>query len=75
MRMINLDETGIKILNRKKDSIYLRGKDIDAFIDGNFTLTESSIIIGNQELLIDEQDKAEIDNVREYTRGQLRETD
>lgn len=73
--MIQLDETGIKLVNNKKDSIYLMDEEIDNFIDGNYTLTESSLIINNKELPMNEKDFSELNNVREYTKGQLRETD
>ena len=43
MRVINLDETGIKLLNNKKKQIYIAREDLKDFIAGKYQLSETGL--------------------------------
>ena len=46
MRVINLDETGIKLINNKKNQIYIKLEDLIDFVAGDYKI-ESSITLNN----------------------------
>ena len=51
MRVINLDETGIKIITSNKKYMYLSLKEVKEFLDRKYTLTENLLKLNNKQLL------------------------
>lgn len=44
MRVINLDETGIKLINNKKNQIYISKDDLRDFVKGKYTIDTDNIL-------------------------------
>lgn len=44
MRVINLDETGIKLINNKKGQIYINKEDLRDFVDGKYIIDSNNIL-------------------------------
>lgn len=66
MRVINLDETGIKIIASNKKQLYLSLEDIKAFLAKKFTLNENLLTIGNKSLQLSKNDFEEFETTYDY---------
>ena len=66
MRVINLDETGIKIIAANRKQIYLSIAEIKAFINKKYSLTDNILTIAQKKLLLTEKDMHEFPNIEDY---------
>ena len=69
MRVINLDETGIKIITSNKKQMYLSLKEVKEFLDRKYTLTENLLKLNNKQLLLTDSDVEEFDSMYDYING------
>ena len=66
MRVINLDETGIKLISNKRQQIYLSVQEIQSFLDGNYKIDNYTLIVGNKRLALSDIDVHEFQSVLNY---------
>lgn len=66
MRIINLDETGIKIITSDKKQMYLSLSEIKEFLNQKYTLINNQLIFDNKKLMLTEKDLLEFPTVLDY---------
>jgi hypothetical protein len=66
MRIINLDETGIKVITSNKKQMYLSLSEIKDFIAKKYTLNENVLTINNKKLQLTDKDMLEFENIYSY---------
>lgn len=66
MRIINLDETGIKIITSDKKQMYLSLSEIKEFLNKKYTLTDNLLIFYSKKLPLSEKDILEFPNILDY---------
>lgn len=69
MRVINLDETGIKIIAANRKQIYLSMDEIRAFIDKKYSLVDNILTIAQKQLPLTEKDMHEFSNIEDYIKS------
>jgi len=69
MRIINLDETGIKLIASNKKQMYLSLSEIKDFIDEKYKLEENILTFYEKTLLLSESDIQELPNILNYMRS------
>lgn len=71
MRVINLDETGIKLLNNKKNQIYLNRDELTDFVNGNYAIINNKLTFKNKTLNLSESEIKEFPTILSYLRTLL----
>lgn len=71
MRVINLDETGIKLLNNNKNQIYIIKEDLQDFVDGNYNLTENGLTFKNKTLSLSSQEIKDFPIILQYIKTEV----
>ena len=66
MRVINLDETGIKLISSTKKQFYLSPSEVKALLKKKFTLQENTLTIGNQKLDLSDDDVEKFEATYDY---------
>lgn len=66
MRVINLDETGIKIISSNKKQMYLSVNEIKDFIAKKYSLEQNILKFYEKELLLSDSDIEEFPNILNY---------
>ena len=66
MRVINLDETGIKLISSTRKPFYLSLGDVKALLEKKFTLQENTLTIGNKTLDLSDYDVEKFDATYDY---------
>jgi hypothetical protein len=66
MRVINLDETGIKIISSTKHQIYLTLNEVKSFIKKNYTITDNKLTFNTKTLQLSDKDVEEFPNILNY---------
>lgn len=66
MRVINLDETGIKIISSNKKQIYLTLEEIKEFIKKKYVLKNGVLTIGTKQLILTPDDESQFQNIYKY---------
>ena len=66
MRIINLDDTGIKIIAANRKSMYLSLREVKEFLDRKYTLNENLLKLNNKQLLLTDSDVEEFDTIYDY---------
>jgi hypothetical protein len=66
MRVINLDETGIKLLNNKKNQIYLNRDELTDFVNGNYAIVNNKLTFKNKTLSLSESEIKEFPTILSY---------
>ena len=69
MRVINLDETGIKLITSNKKQMYISLKKIKDFLDRKYTLTNNRLAFNNNELVLTDSEVEEFDSTYNYIQG------
>lgn len=69
MRIINLDEIGIKIIASNRKSIYLSMEEIKAFINKKYRIEENILKIAQKQLPLTEKDMHEFSNIEDYIKS------
>ena len=71
MRVINLDETGIKLLNNKKNQIYLNRDELTDFVNGNYTILNNKLTFNNKSLILSDNELKEFPTILSYLKTLL----
>lgn len=71
MRVINLDETGIKLLNNNKNQIYIIKEDLQDFVDGHYNLTENGLTFKNKTLTLSAQEIKDFPTILQYIKTEV----
>lgn len=71
MRVINLDETGVKLLNKKKNQVYLNRNEINDFVNGNYSIVDNQLILNNKKLTIADEELKELPTILSYLKTLL----
>lgn len=66
MRVINLDETGIKLIGSNRRQLYLSLKDVKDFLDKKYTITANTFKLNNKELVLTDSDTEDFGSTYEY---------
>lgn len=66
MKVINLDETGIKLITSTKKQMYLNLKEVKDFINKKYNLKDNILTINKKELPLSEKDLEEFPDIIEY---------
>lgn len=69
MRVINLDETGIKLIASNKKQMYLSLSEIKDFIDEKYKIEENLLVFYEKKLLLSESDIRELPNILNYMKA------
>lgn len=71
MRVINLDETGVKLLNKKKNQVYLNRNEINDFVNGNYSIVDNQLILNNKRLTLADEELKELPTILSYLKTLL----
>ena len=71
MRVINLDETGIKLINNKKNQIYLDKEEIKDFVAGKYTITDGNLLFKNYKLILSQEEIKDIKTIINYLKSEI----
>lgn len=66
MRVINLDETGIKIITSNKKQMYLSMNEVKEFLEKKYTLSENILKLNDKKLLLTDGDVEEFPSIFDY---------
>lgn len=69
MRIINLDETGIKLITSTKKQMYLSLDEIKEFIAKKYTLIDNVLTLDQKKLTLSEKDILEFPNIVDYIKS------
>ena len=69
MRVINLDETGIKLIASNKKQMYLSLPEIKDFIDKKYKLEKNLLTFCEKTLILSETDIKELPNIVNYMKA------
>lgn len=71
MRVINLDETGIKLLNNKKNQIYITKEKLIDFVNGKYELSEDSLKFNNKQLMLSQDEIKAFPTIIQYIKNEI----
>jgi len=71
MRVINLDETGIKLLNNKKHQIYLNREDLSDFVSGKYQLSETGLSFKDKQLSLSPEEIKDFPTILKYLKTDI----
>lgn len=66
MRVINLDETGIKLITSDKKQMYLSSQEVKDFIQKQYSLENNVLSVNNKKLVLSDKDVLEFPNILSY---------
>lgn len=75
MRVINLDETGIKLLNNKKNQIYITKEKLKDFVDGKYTLDKDGLLFNNKRLSLSTEEINNFPTIIQYVKNEVLKTE
>jgi hypothetical protein len=71
MRVINLDETGIKLLNNKKNQIYITKEKLIDFVNGKYELSEDGLKFNNKQLMLSQDEIKAFPTIIQYIKNEI----
>lgn len=72
MRVINLDETGIKLINNKKGQIYINKEDLHDFVDGKYIIDSNNILsFKNLKLSLSQEEVNDFSTILKYLKTEI----
>lgn len=74
MRVINLDETGIKLLNDNKNQIYITKEDLKDFVSGKYILKNDELIFNNKKLTLSSNEINTLPAIINYIKTEILKT-
>lgn len=74
MRVINLDETGIKLLNNNKNQIYITKEDLKDFVKGKYILENNHLIFNNKKLSLSSEEIRDFPTIIQYVKNEVLKT-
>ena len=66
MKVINLDETDIKLITSTKRQMYLTLKEVKDFVNKKYNLTDNILKVNQKELILSDKDLEEFPDIVEY---------
>lgn len=75
MRVINLDETGIKLLNNKKNQIYITKEKLKDFVEGKYTLDKDGLLFNNKRLSLSTEEINNFPTIIQYVKNEVLKTE
>lgn len=66
MRVINLDETGIKLIASNKHQLYLSVNEVKNIIKKKYSLVDNQLNVNNKTLKLSDDDVKEFPSILEY---------
>ena len=66
MRVINLDEIGIKLINSQKEQVYLSKADIKELLNKKYTIDDNVLKVNNKQLAITDEEIQQFDSIFTY---------
>lgn len=75
MRIINLDETGIKIITSNKKQMYLSLAEIRDFVAKKYTLHDNVLTFDKKKLILSDKDVLEFPNIFDYLENNFKVKD
>ena len=66
MRVINLDDTGIKLITDNKKQIYLSLDEVKDFINKKYSIENNIFTLNNKKLTLSDKDVYEFPNIVMY---------
>jgi hypothetical protein len=74
MRVINLDETGIKLLNNNKNQIYIIKEELEDFVKGKYILTKDSLLFNDKKLNLSSEEIRDFPLIIQYIKSEVLKT-
>lgn len=71
MRIINLDETGIKLLSNKKHQIYISKDDLKDFVKGKYTILNDILTFNELQLPLSKEEIRDFPITLEYLKTEI----
>ena len=71
MRVINLDETGIKMISSTKHQLYFSVSEVKSLIKKNYTIDGDKLIFNKKMLQLSDEDVKEFPSVLSYLKRQF----
>lgn len=71
MRVINLDETGIKLLNNNKNQIYITKENLIDFVNGKYELNEEGLRFNNKRLSLSQDEIKAFPIIIQYIKNEI----
>lgn len=71
MRVINLDETGIKLLNNNKNQIYITKEKLKDFVEGKYILDKDGLLFNNKRLSLSTEEINNFPTIIQYVKNEI----
>lgn len=71
MRVINLDETGIKLINSNKNQIYITKETLKDFVAGKYTLINQQLKFNNKTLSLSTEEIKAFPTIIKYIKTEI----
>ena len=68
MRIINLDETGVKLISSYKDQVYIRLDQLSDFAKGNYQINGNIMTVNGVDLELSDRDLKELPSIITYVK-------
>ena len=68
MRIINLDDIGVKLISSCKDQVYIYTEELPAFANGNYTLNGNILTVNGTDLELSDRDLEELPSIMHYVK-------
>ena len=68
MRIINLDETGVKLISSYKDQVYISLDQLPDFAKGNYILNDHKMTVNGVDLELSDRDLKELPSIIAYVK-------
>ena len=69
MRIINLDETGIKMISSTKNQLYLSISEVKSLIKKNYKIDNNKLIFNTKSLQLSDEDVKEFPSTLNYLKS------
>lgn len=71
MRVINLDETGIKLINNKRNQLYLSKDDVKSLVNGQYFIKDSILHLNNYTLALSQEEINDFNMIINYLKSEI----
>ena len=75
MRIINLDDIGVKLLSSCKDQVYIYTEELPGFANGNYTLNGNILTVNGTDLTLSDRDLEELPSILHYVKQKFLNVD
>lgn len=71
MRVINLDEAGIKLLNNKKNQIYVNLEDLYSLVQGEYLIVNNTLCFKQHKLTLSAEEIKDFPVILKYLKNEI----